>query len=169
MSDSRTVLPTPKLLDLTGIRADASGITLSAKTSAHTARCPVCRKRSGKSHSRYTRILADLPWQGVPVTVRLHVRRFFCDEGDYDRVIFAERSSWSVCRASLRTTDAEPRTSRRLAHARLLRPRRGSRLSPSERPRGRRLRRHPVEPHPLDAVSESPDAEGPERGRLRFP
>jgi len=68
MSDSRTVLPTPKLLDLIGIRAEAN-IILFAKTSASTARCPVCGKQSGRVHSRYTRTLADLPWQGVPVTV----------------------------------------------------------------------------------------------------
>jgi transposase len=37
--------------------------------------------------------LADLPWQGIPVTVRLHVRRFFCDEDACDRAIFAERLS----------------------------------------------------------------------------
>ncbi len=91
MSDSRTVLPAPKLLNLIGVRADANVITLSAKTSARTARCPVCGKRSGRIHSRYTRTLADLPWQGVPVTVRLRVRRFFCDEGTCDRAIFAER------------------------------------------------------------------------------
>jgi transposase len=91
MSDSRTVLPAPKLLNLTGIRADANVITLSAKTSVCTARCPVCGKRSSRIHSRYTRTLADLPWQGVPVTVHLRVRRFFCDEGACDRAIFAER------------------------------------------------------------------------------
>ena len=79
MPDSHTVLPAPKLLDFIGIRADAN-IILVAKTSASTARCPVCGKRSGSIHYRYTRTLADLPWQGVPVTVHLHVRRFFCDE-----------------------------------------------------------------------------------------
>jgi transposase len=91
MSDSRTVLPAPKLLNLIGVRADANSITLSAKTSARTARCPICGKRSGRIHSRYTRTLADLPWQGVPVTVHLRVRRFFCDEGTCHRAIFAER------------------------------------------------------------------------------
>jgi transposase len=91
MSDSRTVLPAPKLLNLIGLRADANVITLSAKTSARIARCPVCGKRSGRIHSRYTRTLADLPWQRVPVTVHLRVRRFFCDEGTCVRAIFAER------------------------------------------------------------------------------
>jgi transposase len=91
MSDSRTVLPTPKLLNLTGIRATEGAITLVANTSSRVARCPVCGKQSGRIHSRYTRTLSDLPWQGVPVTVCLHVRRFFCDERSCNRTIFAER------------------------------------------------------------------------------
>jgi transposase len=103
MPDSRTVLPAPNLLDLIGIRADANVIILFAKTSASTARCPACGKRSGRVHSRYTRTLADLPWQGVPVTVRLHVRRFFCDEGNCDRTIFAERLSGVAARYGRRT------------------------------------------------------------------
>ncbi|MDQ3835212.1 MAG: transposase family protein, partial [Actinomycetota bacterium] len=91
MSDSRTDLPAPNLLKLISVRADANVITLSMKTSATTAPCPVCGKRSKRVHSRYTRTLADLPWQGVPVTVRLRVRRFFCDQRTCNRAIFAER------------------------------------------------------------------------------
>jgi transposase len=91
MSDSRTILPDPEALNLVGVSASAEVIILSAKTASRKARCPVCRKPSGRVHSRYTRTLADLPWQGVSVTVRLRVRRFFCDEGDCDRAIFAER------------------------------------------------------------------------------
>ena len=106
MPDSRTVLPAPKLLDLIGGRADANVITLSAKTSASTARrCPVCGKRSGRVHSRYTRTLADLPWQGVPVTVGLRVRRFFCDEANCDRTVFAERLSGVATRYGGRRTE----------------------------------------------------------------
>jgi transposase len=90
MSDARTVLPAPKLLDLTGVRATENAITLAARTSSRSrvARCPVCGTRSARVHSHYTRTLADLPWQGVPVTVRLRVRRFFCDQKTCDRVIF---------------------------------------------------------------------------------
>ena len=55
-------------------------------------------------HSRYTRTLADLPWQGIPVTVRLHVRRFFCGKRTCPRTIFAERLS-----ASSGTTLADQR------------------------------------------------------------
>jgi transposase len=106
MPDSRTVLPAPKLLDLIGIRADVradANIILVAKTSASTARCPVCGKQSARVHSRYTRTLADLPWQGVPVTVRLHVRRFFCDEAACERAIFAERVPGVAARYCRRT------------------------------------------------------------------
>jgi transposase len=103
MPDSGTVLPAPNLLDLIGIRADANVIILFARTSASTARCPACGKRSGRVHSRYTRTLADLPWQGVPVTVGLHARRFFCDEGNCDRIIFAERLSGVAARYGRRT------------------------------------------------------------------
>jgi len=92
VSESRTVLPAPKLLNLIGIRATENAITLVAKTSSRVARCPVCRKRSARVHSRYARTLTDLPWQGVPVvTVHLRVRRFFCDERSCGRAIFAER------------------------------------------------------------------------------
>ena len=91
MSESRTVLPAPKLLNLINVRAEENAITLCAQTSASTARCPACGKRSARVHSWYMRTLADLPWQGVPVTVHLHVRRFFCDEAACERSIFAER------------------------------------------------------------------------------
>ena len=91
MPDSRTVLPAPKLLKLTSVRADESTITLCAQTSTSAAQCPTCAKRSARVHSRYMRTLADLPWQGVPVSVHLRVRRFFCDEVACQRSIFAER------------------------------------------------------------------------------
>jgi transposase len=59
--------------------------------------------RSPRVHSRYTRTLADLPWQGIPVTVRLHVRRFFCGKRTCPRTIFAERLSGLVRHYARRT------------------------------------------------------------------
>ncbi|MDP9352879.1 MAG: transposase family protein [Chloroflexota bacterium] len=35
---------------------------------------------SRRPHSVYTRTLADLPWGGVPVRLRVRTRKFFCDE-----------------------------------------------------------------------------------------
>ncbi len=107
MSESRTVLPAPKLLKLIGVRADENAITLVARTSSRVARCPVCAKRSSKVHSRYTRTLADLPWQGIPVTVSLSIRRFFCDEASCQRAIFTERLPGVAVHYSRRTERLE--------------------------------------------------------------
>jgi transposase len=82
MPDSRTMLPAPKLLDLLGIRAYANVITIFAKTAATTARYPVCGMPSSRVHSRYTRTQADLPWQGVPVTLHLHVNNLLISSPD---------------------------------------------------------------------------------------
>jgi transposase len=103
MPDSRTILPAPRRLQLLGVRATETTITLIARTSSHVSCCPVCGKRSGRVHSRYTRTLSDLPWQGIPVTVRLHVRRFFCEERTCRRVIFAERLPGVATRYARRT------------------------------------------------------------------
>jgi transposase len=54
-----------------------------------------------------SRTLADLPWQGVPVTVRLCVRRFFCDQRACDRAIFAEPLSGIATRYARRTQRLE--------------------------------------------------------------
>jgi transposase len=103
MSDSRPVLPAPKLLNLTGVRVTESAITLVAKPSSRAALCPVCGERSTRVHSLYTRTLADLPWQGIPVSLSLRVRRFFCDEGTCHRAIFAERLPGLAARYGRRT------------------------------------------------------------------
>ena len=166
MSDSRTVLPAPKLLNLISVRAGANAITLAARASSRVASCPVCEKQSLRVHSRYTRTLADLPWQGIPVTLHLHVRRFFCDE----RTCHRARSSRSVCLVSSGTTVAEPSGSTD-----------GSRTSPSPS-EGKRalvscktsgsswsLERDPAQPHPFNTASRSRDTKGIECGRLRFP
>jgi len=107
VSESRTVLPAPKLLNLIGIRATENAITLVAQTSSRVARCPVCRKRSARVHSRYARTLTDLPLQGVPVIP------FACaSEGSSAmRGPAVGRSSRSVYLALLLTTVAGPSVS----------------------------------------------------------
>lgn len=55
------------------------------------ARCPACGKDAARAHSVYTRTIADLPWRGAPVILRVRARRFFCDEPSCERKIFCER------------------------------------------------------------------------------
>lgn len=58
------------------------------------------RRSSSGPHSsspRYLRTLAGLPWQGIPVTLSLRVRRFFCVEATCERL--SSRSgypAWSL-------------------------------------------------------------------------
>jgi transposase len=66
-------------------------ITIVATACQPTADCPTCCQSSGRIHSRYERRLADLPWQGRPVAIRVRARRFFCAEPACPRRTFAER------------------------------------------------------------------------------
>jgi len=68
-----------------------SAITINLRARQATACCPLCGRRSKRVHSRYKRTLADLPWGEYAVTVRLSVRRLFCDNKQCERRLFAER------------------------------------------------------------------------------
>jgi transposase len=74
-------------------RLDVSGavLTIVAATVPPAGRCPECSAPSTTVHSRYTRILADLPWHGVAVRLVLTARKFFCRAADCARRIFTER------------------------------------------------------------------------------
>jgi transposase len=86
-----SLLPASDRLHLLSVAADGEGITLTARTCSDVACCPLCGRPSSRIHSRYRRILADLPWQGIPARVLLWARRFFCDAPDCVRRIFTER------------------------------------------------------------------------------
>src|SRR5437660_303598 len=87
-----TILPTPDAgLALDQLQADEQRIVVALATTAPEAACPLCHRATTRVQSHYWRHLADLPWQGVPVVVRLHTRRFWCDNPDCPRVIFTER------------------------------------------------------------------------------
>jgi hypothetical protein len=53
--------------------------------------CPFCARPSARRHSAYQRRLADLPWQGRIVELRVRVRRLRCDDAACPQAIFAER------------------------------------------------------------------------------
>lgn len=100
---SPTILPAPDQFHLVSLSADAAGIMSTVATSAPQASCPVCERPSRRVHSRYTRTVADLPWHGIPVRVRLHLRRFFCETPDCERQIFTERLPGVVAPYARRT------------------------------------------------------------------
>ncbi|MDP9480793.1 MAG: ISL3 family transposase [Actinomycetota bacterium] len=86
-----------------GLSIEAGKVTIFASSGGSRARCPGCGRGSSRAHSRYSRTVADLPWHGIPVTIRARVRRFFCDEASCGRRIFCERLPDVAARA--RKTD----------------------------------------------------------------
>ena len=69
----------------------------------NSAVCPGCQSISRSRHSRYWRSLQDLPIQGAPVILRVHVGRWRCRNAGCERRIFTERS-FNVCAPYARQT-----------------------------------------------------------------
>lgn len=67
-----------------------TGVTITLASNRAVVACPVCDTPARRVHSRYVRTLADLPWQGLAVQLRLETRRFVCETASCPRRIFAE-------------------------------------------------------------------------------
>jgi transposase len=70
---------------------DCHQIIVSATSVRAEGICPHCNVPSARSHSRYQRILADLPWADFTVRIELTVRKWFCSTAACSRRIFTER------------------------------------------------------------------------------
>lgn len=81
----------PAGLSVVHVLPDPDRITILATPKPLAAACPVCASLSASVHSRYTRLLADLPWQGRVVALKVRVRRFRCTKPACPRRIFVER------------------------------------------------------------------------------
>ncbi len=68
----------PPSLHVEALRFEDGRVTIRAVSEATAVRCPVCGDPTDRVHSRYARMLADLPWAGVAVRLRVQVRKFFC-------------------------------------------------------------------------------------------
>ena len=88
---SSTLLPDTAELYLDHLISETNSLTMVVKTARAAVRCPQCQSPSTRVHSHYLRSLADLPWNGIRVRLRLHTRRFFCSSLSCSRRIFTER------------------------------------------------------------------------------
>src|SRR5690348_16236480 len=98
-----TLLPDASCLQLVRLEADEQSLLAIVATTSPAAHCPLCQCRSESVHSRYTRVVADLPWAGWGVRLELHVRRFFCQNPERKRRIFTERLPGVVAPYARRT------------------------------------------------------------------
>lgn len=89
----RRILPfVPRQLVVEQVFLDSERIVINCRSRLPAPRCPSCRRVSLRMHSRYQRRIADLPWQGRPVVLCLHVRRLRCLNRRCPQRIFAERA-----------------------------------------------------------------------------
>ena len=101
---TRTLVPDPAVVTLEEIVSDAASITVVVRACRQEACCPDCGQPARRVHSRYTRRLRDLPWQGLAVALVLHARRWFCDTPQCPRRVFTERLPTIAALHSRRTT-----------------------------------------------------------------
>ena len=85
------LLPGVAALEMVQFQADAAAISLTLQPMQPQAACPLCAQPSAQRHSRYCRTVADRPWAGIPVRLRLLLRKFVCANPTCPRAIFAER------------------------------------------------------------------------------
>jgi transposase len=81
------------LLHLDAWHMDNTATQLALRVTSMQAlvHCPICRFPTRRVHSRYVRMVADLPWGPWRVVRHLQVRKFFCANGRCTRRTFPER------------------------------------------------------------------------------
>ena len=84
-------LPTELVFILSNFHYTCSEIKLNVISSQVASQCPICQSISTKVHSRYLRMISNLPVSGKISTINLSVRKFFCKNSDCIRKIFSER------------------------------------------------------------------------------
>jgi DNA-binding NarL/FixJ family response regulator len=78
-------------LELTQIERHEDQLVLHVTATSPNAVCPLCGQPATRLHSRYRRVVKDLPSAGQQVQLILYVRKFFCDTAECVRKVFAER------------------------------------------------------------------------------
>lgn len=94
----------PAEFNVEAVHDAAAAIVVVASGRSEQCRCPQCGTVSRRVHSRYPRMLADLPCAGRRLELHLTVRRFVCSAGNCRRKIFAERFGDHVIRPMARRT-----------------------------------------------------------------
>ena len=94
----------PRGLVFDSVSDSTDSIILTARSNVASADCPLCGMTSRRIHSRYLRLVADLPCAGKGVRIRMITRRFVCEIPHCRRRIFAERFGVDVVPIRARRT-----------------------------------------------------------------
>jgi transposase len=78
-------------LELAQVEQHGDQLVLHVTAISPSALCPLCQQPATHLHSRYRRVVKDLPCAGRQVKLVLYVRKFFCETADCVRKVFAER------------------------------------------------------------------------------
>ena len=70
---------------------DTHQVVLNLSSTQAVVHCPLCSRPTHRVHSRYERILKDLPFVQFSLTILLQVCKFFCLNQNCPRRIFTER------------------------------------------------------------------------------
>ena len=73
------------------ITATTTVLLVQLVSTQPASHCPLCGRASEQVHSRYRRVVADVPCGSKPVSLSLEVRKFFCRTPSCPRQIFTER------------------------------------------------------------------------------
>lgn len=86
-----TLLADPDSIRLEAFISEESLIVLRVCVVQKQSKCPLCQTDSKSLHGHYTRLIADLPWHGVAIRLKLHTRKFRCRNEFCRRKVFCER------------------------------------------------------------------------------
>jgi hypothetical protein len=90
------LLPSDLPLNPSSIRLEGQCLLIEASAYQPYSICPVCGHRNARVHSKYIRMLADLPTSGYHVKVTVLSRKYFCDNPDCLRKVFTERFNQEI-------------------------------------------------------------------------
>lgn len=91
-------------LELTQMERHEDQLVLHVTATSPSALCPLCQQPATRLHSRYRRMVKDLPCAGQQVQLILYVRKFFCETAHCVRKVFSERLLYLVAPWAQMTT-----------------------------------------------------------------
>jgi transposase len=92
LTAGKSVLPHLATVVIEAVTDRGAGVILDVRLRGEEATCPHCGQPSSRVHSRYHRRLEDAPIAGRAMSLRLRVRRFFCDNPGCGSRTFAEQA-----------------------------------------------------------------------------